>query len=74
MRTVLLLGAVVVAVFGGLCLNYTTDGKAGHHREIAAEKGWPAPSNAIFLAGLASTAVGAGSVGYLLGKGRRSAR
>ena len=73
MRTAKLLAGVVVLVFGGLCLNYTTDGKAGHHRELAKENGWPPPSNAIYLLGLVSMAAGAGSVGFVLGS-RRSTR
>jgi hypothetical protein len=70
MRLAMILGGLALAVFGLLCSNYTTDGKADHHRERAQELGLPPPSNAIFLAGLASTALGAGLAGYALGRRR----
>jgi hypothetical protein len=68
MRRVLLLGGLVVMVFGLACLNYTVDGKADEHRGWAAEQGMPAPSESIFLLGLTCGVVGAGAAGFAVGR------
>ena len=65
--------AFVVLVFGGLCVNYTTDHGASHHREWAQEHGFPEPNPWIYDAGLVLTIVGAGAVGFSLAR-RREAR
>jgi hypothetical protein len=65
MRLALVLTGLAGLALGFGCLNYTVDGKADHHREWAAEKGLPAPSNAIFPLGLA----GLGGGGFLVGLG-----
>ncbi len=71
MRSFLILGLLVL-VFGIACLNYTNADGADHHRQWAAAKGLPQPSRAIFYLGVASTAAGAGSIGFSLGRrGRR---
>jgi hypothetical protein len=59
---------LIVAAFGLLCLNYTTDENADYHRERALELGVPPPSKTIFVIGLASTVAGAGAVGFALGR------
>ncbi len=68
-RTRRLLGVVaaLVLVFGLGCLNYTAAEGIEHHREAAARYNlWP-PSHQIFLGGVAATALGAGSLGFVLG-------
>ena len=64
-----LLGLVLVA-FGLGCLNYTNFSGIEHHREWAAEKGAPAPSDNIHKLGMVLTPVGGGLLGYLLGSKR----
>lgn len=71
MRILLLLFGLAITGIGIGSLNYTTDGKAVHHREWAKEKGFPEPNNTIFMLGLACTAGGGAFVGYMLGKPRR---
>jgi hypothetical protein len=69
-RTRWLLGVVaaLVLAFGLLCLNYTAAAGIEHHREAAARYNlWP-PSHQIFLGGVAATALGAGSLGFVLGR------
>ena len=73
MRVALLIASLLVLVLGLGCLNYTTDGKAAHHREWAQEHGYPEPSNALFVTGLVCTAGGAGLAGFLLGRRLRPA-
>lgn len=70
MRYALLIVGLIVLGLGYGCLNYTTDGKAVHHREWASEHGFPEPSNAIYLLGLACLAGGGGMVGFVLGRRR----
>jgi hypothetical protein len=69
-RTRWLLGvvAVLVLAFGLLCLNYTAAAGIEHHREAAARYNLPPPSHQIFLGGVAATAIGAGSLGFALGR------
>jgi hypothetical protein len=69
-RTRWLLGvaAVFVLVFGLGCLNYTAAAGIEHHRESAARYHLPPPSHPIFLGGVAATALGAGSLGFALGR------
>ena len=68
-RTRWLLGVVaaLVLAFGLLCLNYTAADGIEHHRQAAARYNlWP-PSHRMFLGGVAATALGAGSLGFVLG-------
>src|SRR6478672_730250 len=60
-------GAVVL-LFGLGCLNYTNAEGWEHHQEVARRRGLPAPSHTIFLAGVAATALGAGTLGFALGR------
>ena len=71
-RTRLLLGvvAVLVLAFGLGCLNYTAAAGIEHHRESAARYNLPPPSHEIFLGGVAATALGAGALGFALGRSR----
>jgi hypothetical protein len=57
-------------VFGALCLNYTNFDDAPHHREVALERNWPPPSMPIFYGGVVCVALGAGTLGYAIGKSR----
>lgn len=65
--------ALVVLVFGALCLNYTNAFGFEHHREVATKHGWPEPSYAIFIAGVIIEAIGGVTVGFFLGRARRTA-
>ena len=67
-RWLLGVAAALVLVFGLLCLNYTAAAGIEHHREAAARYNlWPS-SHPIFLGGVAATALGAGSLGFALGR------
>jgi hypothetical protein len=61
------LGALVL-LFGLGCLNYTEAEGLEHHRESARRLGLPPPSRTIFRAGVATVALGAGLVGFALGR------
>ena len=61
---------LLVTLFGLGCLNYTKIGGVDHHRKVAEERGWPVPSVAIAHIGMLSTTVGAGMLGWGLGRGR----
>jgi hypothetical protein len=66
---VVALGALLL-LFGLGCLNYTEAEGLEHHRQQAMRYDLPAPSKSIFLLGVASTSVGAGLVGFGLGRTR----
>lgn len=72
MRLLFFVAGLIALVFGLACLNYTTDGKADHHREWAREKSLPEPSEGIFVLGLVGTAAGAGLAGFALGRRPRA--
>jgi hypothetical protein len=57
-------------LFGLGCLNYTEAEGLEHHRQQAMRYDLPAPSKGIFFGGVASTSVGAGLVGFGLGRTR----
>lgn len=59
---------LVIAVAGFFCLNYTQGFGIDHHREWAAEHGMPAPSEAIFDAGVLLLVVGGGMIGHALAR------
>lgn len=63
--------AGILLLFGIGCLNYTKADAIEHHREQAAEHGWPAPDPPIFYGGVACVLVGAGLGGFVLGRGKR---
>jgi len=67
-----LVAGLSITVFGLLCLNYTTDGKADDHREWAREHGIPEPGDGIYLLGLSGAVGGAGLAGYVIGRRRAS--
>jgi hypothetical protein len=67
----LIVVGLLLAVFGGLCLNYTTADGAEHHRQFALERGLPAPSAGIYYMGLACALGGAALFGFALGRPRR---
>jgi hypothetical protein len=63
------IGALLL-VFGLGCLNYTEAEGLEHHRASAIVYDLPPPSHTIYLLGVASTAVGAGLVGFGLARTR----
>jgi hypothetical protein len=66
----LVLGGVLL-LFGLGCLNYAEAGGLEHHRESAARFGLLPPSEGIYFAGVASVVLGAGMLGFGLGRIRR---
>jgi hypothetical protein len=67
-RWILGLVGLFVLVFGLFCLNYTAAHGLEHHREAAARYNLPPPEPPIFYMGVASAVVGAGVVGFALGR------
>jgi hypothetical protein len=63
-------GALLL-LFGLACLNYTKAESREHHREVARSYGLPPPGPAILYGGAAAVTLGAGSVGYAIGRGKR---
>jgi hypothetical protein len=65
-----LLGVVgaAVMVFGLLCLNYTNAWGLEHHQGVALQHNLPQPSPLILRIGMASAAVGAGLLGFAIGR------
>ena len=59
---------VLTLLFGLLCLNYTKMGSAEHHAQIAQQRGWPPPSRGIVYLGMVFTPLGAGLVGFTIGR------
>jgi hypothetical protein len=70
-RLVILIGGLLVLVFGLLCLNYTEAEGLDHHRARAAELNLPPPSRGIYRLGAGTTALGGVFVGVALGRRRR---
>lgn len=66
--------AGLVLLFGLGCLNYTKGEDWAHHAAWAESRGLPPPSCAIFYAGAAATAIGAGALGFRLGRRRAGPR
>jgi hypothetical protein len=66
---VVAIGALLL-VFGLGCLNYTEAEGLEHHRAQAILYNLPAPSQTIYLFGVASTAFGAGLMGFGLARTR----
>lgn len=65
------LGVTVLAL-GFFCLNYTNGFSIAHHAEWAKEHGAPEPAYSIFVLGAVVEALGAGIVGYGIGRRRRA--
>jgi hypothetical protein len=66
---VVLLG-VLLLVFGLACLHYNKPSGLEHHRSQAERYNLPAPGDNIFFLGAATTALGAGLMGFALARGR----
>ncbi len=64
--------ALMVLVFGLLCLNYTRADGLEHHLESAREYGLPPPSLTILEGGVLSVVLGAGVLGYVIGVGKKN--
>jgi hypothetical protein len=63
-----LFGALLL-LFGLGCLNYTKANGLEHHREVAQRYNLPLPGPAIFYGGVAAAVLGAGLLGFALGRG-----
>jgi hypothetical protein len=63
---------MIVLVFGLLCLNYTRADGLEHHQEAARRYGLLPPSNAILYGGVLAVVIGAATIGYSLGAGKRA--
>ena len=62
---------LLVMLFGLACLNYTKGFDLNHHVQWAGEKGLREPSYGIYLMGALLAVLGAGVVGFTLGRARR---
>lgn len=62
-----------ILLFGLFCLNYTKADGLQHHQEVALQHGLPPPGKPILYGGVGAVILGSGTIGYLLGTGRRSA-
>jgi hypothetical protein len=63
---------LIIAATGFFCLNFTNGIGIEHHAEWAKAHQMPAPSLAIFYAGVVLLAIGAGIVGNALGRSRKA--
>ena len=72
-RWITILSGAVVLLFGLGCLNYTKAHSLEHHRQQALRYNLLEPSPAIFRIGVATTAFGAGPLGFGIGSRRKSA-
>jgi hypothetical protein len=63
---------VVLLVFGLGCLNYTKANGLEHHREVARKHGLPEPGPGIMYLGVVSVVLGAGIIGYTIGRRSRN--
>lgn len=70
-RVVLALLALLVLFFGLACLNYTQAEGVEHHREWSRANSMPQPSQEIFYAGAAATALGGIALGIVVANRRR---
>jgi hypothetical protein len=64
---------ILIMLFGLGCLNYTKIGGVEHHTNVASERGWPAPSLLIAHLGMVFAPLGAGILGWGLGRKTSSA-
>jgi hypothetical protein len=67
------LAGLLVLVFVLGCLNYTKADGLEHHREVAQRHGLPEPGLTIFCLGVLTGVLGAGAVGFALGRRRAGA-
>ena len=67
-RAVPIMIGLFLAVFGGLCLNYTKAGVWEHHTQFAREHNAPPPSSGIMWTGAATILAGGTLLGYGLGQ------
>jgi hypothetical protein len=67
-RAALIVGGLVILLFGLGCLNYTEADGLDHHRARAAELGLPPPTRGIQRLGMAATAIGGIALGVALGR------
>ena len=63
--------ALIVLVFGVLCLNYTKGTGWEHHAEWAAANNMPPPSEWIYRMGVLFSILGAAAIGFQIGKRRK---
>jgi hypothetical protein len=59
---------LLVLAFGLGCLNYTKADGLEHHQEVALKHGLPEPGANILYLGVASVILGAGTIGFTLGR------
>jgi len=69
-RIASLIGGLIIVALGFFCLNFTNGFGIEHHTEWAKAHGMPAPSPAIFFAGVVLVAIGGGLVGRSIGGSR----
>jgi hypothetical protein len=70
-RVLSILAGTVLLVFGFFCLNYTKADTIQRHRVFAARHNLPPPSRPIFYGGAVGVAVGAGMIGFAIGRGKK---
>ena len=69
-RWLLGLVGVVLLVFGLACLNYTKADGLEHHQEVARLHNLPPPGEPILYGGVGSIVLGAGTIGFVIGRSR----
>ena len=57
-------------LFGLLCFNYTKMGGSERHHQFAQQRGWPPPSIGIVYLGMLFAPLGAGLIGFSIGRNR----
>jgi hypothetical protein len=62
-----IVSGAIVLVFGLGCLNYTKAHALEHHQQQALRYNLPQPGPMIFRIGVATTAIGAGMLGFGIG-------
>jgi hypothetical protein len=67
-RWLLSIVGAVTMLFGLLCINYTKLGNVERHSQVAREHGWPLPSQGIAHLGMLLAPLGAGLVGFAVGR------
>ncbi len=68
-RTRLLLAvSILVLIFGLACFNFTKPSALQHHTKVAAEKGWPAPSDTVMAAGVLAVIAGASGATFVISR------
>jgi hypothetical protein len=69
-RWLTILAGTIVLLFGLGCLNYTKAHALEHHQQQALRHNLPQPSPMVFRIGVATTAIGAGLLGFGIGAKR----